>query len=227
MKIYQDNIEKYDAIVLKLKKVLNRISILRLFIFVVSGVLLITLFSYNLITPALMASPIAMVCFAIVVKRHSQISFLKKQSVFLKEINEAEILRGECKLDDFDTGHRFINPEHPYTSDLDIFGQHSIFQLVNRTTTESGTILLANWLSNAATKSEIQDRQNATKELSQKLDWRQDFQAAGMHYQNKKSDYAKLVAWVEAPFVLLKNKIIYQLGALILAVLSSLGLYFL
>jgi hypothetical protein len=58
------------------------------------------------------------------------------------------------------------------------------------------------------------------------LDWRQDFQASGMHFQNKKSDYYKLLDWVEAPVVLLKYRRIYIAVAIILSVLSLLGLYF-
>ena len=159
-------------------------------------------------------------------QHHNKIAYLRKHTSFLKRINESEILREKCNLEEFDTGHKFINQNHPYTSDLDIFGQHSIFQLVNRTTTESGMILLSEWLSEPAPNYEIHDRQKAIKELSQKLDWRQDFQASGMHFQNKKSDYYKLLDWVEAPVVLLKYRRIYIAVAIILSVLSLLGLYF-
>ena len=173
-----------------------------------------------------MFSLLSIICFGFVIKHHNKIAFLKKHTAFLKRINESEILREKCNLEEFDTGHKFINQNHPYTSDLDIFGQHSIFQLVNRTTTESGMILLSEWLSEPAPNYEIHDRQKAIKELSQKLDWRQDFQASGMHFQNKKSDYYKLLDWVEAPVVLLKYRRIYIAVAIILSVLSLLGLYF-
>jgi hypothetical protein len=197
MKIYRDNIKMYDAKLLKLSKILNRISFLRLFIFVISSTILITLLSIKLMTPFFIVFPISIICFALVIKHHNEIAYLRKHTSFLKRINESEILREKCNLDEFDTGHKFINQNHPYTSDLDIFGQHSIFQLVNRTTTESGMILLSEWLSEPAPNYEIRDRQKAIKELSQKLDWRQDFQASGMHFQNKKSDYYKLLDWVE------------------------------
>lgn len=225
MKIYQENIKKYNAKTLRLKKVLNRISLLRLLIFVISSTILITLFSINLITPIFIVFPISIICFALVVKHHNKIAYLRKHTSFLKRINESEILREECNLEEFDTGHKFINQNHPYTSDLDIFGQHSIFQLVNRTTTESGMILLSEWLSEPAPNYEIHDRQKAIKELSQKLDWRQDFQASGMHYKNKKSDYYKLLDWVGAPVVLLKYRRIYIAVAIILSILSLLGLF--
>lgn len=216
----------YDAKLLKLSKLLNRISFIRIFIFVISSIILIYLFSFNLITPILIVFPLSILCFGVAITHHNKTAFLKKHTAFLKGINESEILRKKCNLEEFDTGHKFINQNHPYTSDLDIFGQHSIFQLVNRTTTESGMILLSEWLSEPAPNYEIHDRQKAIKELSQNLDWRQDFQASGMHFQNKKSDYYKLLDWVEAPVVLLKYQRIYIAVAIILSVLSLLGLYF-
>lgn len=226
MKIYTDNIKMYDVKLLKLSKLLNRISFLRLFIFVISSIILIYLFSFNLLTPILIVFPLSIICFGAAIKYHNKIAFLKKQTAFLKGINESEILRDKCNLEEFDTGHKFVNQNHPYTSDLDVFGQHSIFQLLNRTTTESGMILLSEWLSEPAPNHKIHDRQNAIKEISQKLDWSQDFQASGMHFQNKKSDYYKLLDWVEAPVVLLKYRRIYIAGAIILSVLSVVGLYF-
>ena len=226
MKIYQQNIKKYDTRFLKLSQLLNRISLLRLFIFVISCIILIYLFSSNLLTPVLIVFPLSIICFGAAVNYHNKTAFLKMHTAFLKSINESEILREECKLEEFDPGHQFINPNHPYTSDLDIFGQHSVFQLLNRTTTESGKILLAEWLSEPASNAEIYDRQKAIKELAQKLDWRQDFQASGMYFQNKKSDYYKLLDWVKAPVVLLKHRGIFRAVAIILSVLLLFSLYF-
>lgn len=226
MNVYQENIIKYNAKALRLRKVLNRISLLRLIIFVISSSILIALFSNNLMAPAFIVFSISVICFTVVLKHHKKIAYVRKHTLFLKEINESEILREKCSLEEFDTGSRFINQNHPYTSDLDIFGAHSIFQLVNRTTTESGRMRLSEWLSEPAPTAEIHDRQNALKELSQKLDWRQDYQASGMHFQNKKSDYNKLLAWVEKPVVLFNHRRIYQAVAILLSVLSFLAIYF-
>jgi len=87
-------------------------------------------------------------------------------------------------------------------------------------------ILLSEWLSKPASNSEIHNRQKAVKELSQKLEWRQDFQASGMHFQNNKSDYASLLDWVEKPIVLLKYRRIILAIAVILPVLLFLSTYF-
>ncbi len=226
MKVYRENIKKYNDKTVSLKTVLNRISLLRLAVFVIASIILITLFSKHLLTAFFIAFPILIICFSFVLKHHNKIAYLRKHTAILKRINESEIQREKCKLEEFDTGHEFINPNHPYTSDLDIFGQHSIFQLVNRTTTESGKIRLSEWLSGHAPNAEIRDRQNAIKELTQNLDWRQDFQASGMHFQNKKSDYYKLLDWVGAPIVLLKYQGIYLAVAIILPILLLLSAFF-
>jgi len=226
MKIYTDNIKMYDAKILALSKILKRLSYLRLFIFVIASIVLIYLFNIKLFISFFIVLPISIIFFAIVITHYDKIAYLRKHTSFLKRINESEILREKCNLEEFDTGHNFINQNHPYTSDLDIFGQHSIFQLLNRTTTESGMILLSEWLSEPAPNDEIHNRQKAINELSQKLNWRQDFQACGMHLQNKKSDYYKLLEWVKAPVVLLKHRYLYMAVSITLPVLFLLSTYF-
>jgi hypothetical protein len=226
MEIYSENIKMYHAKLLKLSKALKRISFLRLFIFIISSTILIHLISNKLFTPFFVVFLISILLFAFVIRHHNKIAYSRKHTSFLKKINELEVLREKCNLEEFETGQKFANQTHPYTSDLDIFGQHSIYQLVNRTTTESGSIRLSEWLSEPASNYEIRNRQEAIKELSQKLDWRQDFQASGMHFQNKKSDYYKLLDWVRAPMVLLKYRLIYIAGALVLSVLSLFGICF-
>jgi hypothetical protein len=226
MKSYQKNIEKYNIEILRLSKLLNRLSLFRLLVFVISIICLIILFRLNLNIPAFIVLPISIIGFGFVIKYHDKIAYLKLHTSFLKIINESEIQREKCNLEGLDTGQKFIDQNHPYTSDLDIFGQHSLFQLVNRATTESGMILLSKWLSEAASNSEIYDRQKAIKEVAKKSDWIQDFQASGMHFENNKSDYYNFLKWVEAPVSLLKNRNIYLAIAIILPVLLLLNTCF-
>ncbi len=223
MKIYQQNIEKYNTETVRLKQVLRKISVLRLLIFVIASLLFIYLISSKLFTAFFIVLLIAVIFFAIAITKYSKTAYLRKQTAFLKKINESEVLRMKSNLEEFDTGEQFMNPNHSYTADLDIFGQHSIFQLVNRTTTESGEILLSKWLSEPASNTEILERQTAIKELAQNLDWRQNFQASGMHFQNKKSDYRKLLAWVAEPIILLKYRFLYIAAAVVLSVLALIG----
>lgn len=221
MNIYQGNIQKYKATILKLAKDLNRLSTVRLVAFIFSATLITILANERLVTIILIVVPLCVLGFGLLIKRYNQAAYLKEHTTFLKEINELEIFRLENKLSDFPKGQTFVGRDHPYVSDLDIFGQHSLFQLLNRTTTESGHVLLAEWLSESASKDVILERQQAIKELSPKLDWRQHFQASGMHFKNTKSDYNKLLAWIEKPVQLLPHQSKYLITCILLSVLST------
>ena len=113
MKIYQENIKKYQSEELKLQDTLSKISWLRLIIFVIASAVLITLLSSKLFIPFFIAVPISMVAFGVAITRYNKIAYLKKQVSFLKIINESEILRQKCELETFDTGEEFLNPNHP------------------------------------------------------------------------------------------------------------------
>lgn len=227
MDAYRNNIQKYKTIIVELDKVLNRLSALRLAVFVFSAIIIIILANERLGAALLIVVPLCVFGFGWLVNRYNEVDDLKRHTSFLKEINENEVLKLENKLSGFSTGQTYINPGHSYISDLDIFGQHSLFQLINRTTTESGQERLAEWLSAPVVKDLILERQQAVKELSPKLDWRQHFQAAGMHFTQKNSDYNNLLAWIEKPAQLLPRQSKY-LGAIIpLSILStSAAVYF-
>ena len=227
MTVYHNNLEQYSTALVALEKKLNKLSLLRLAVFLISCALIIFFVSTHNTTPIYAIVPMGLISFSMVIKRHARVAALKRHTFFLKHINEEELKRFHCELNDFDQGQRFIDPNHPYTGDLDIFGQHSIFQLVNRTTTESGMIMLSKWLSQPAAISVIGERQKAIQELAEKLTWRQDFQACGQQYQNKKSAYHKLLQWVEKPNVLLKNQIPHIAAAIGLPVVFFLCAYFL
>ena len=227
MTVYQNNLEQYSTALIALEKRLNRLSLLRLAVFLISCALIIFFVSTHNTTPIYAIVPIGLLSFAVVIKRHTKVAALKRHTFFLKRINEEELKRFRCELNNFDQGQRFIDPNHPYTGDLDIFGQHSIFQLVNRTTTESGMIMLSEWLSKPASIAEISERQKAIKELAVQLEWRQDFQASGKQYENKKSDYHKLLQWVEKPSTLLKNQLPFLAAAIGIPVVFFLCSYLL
>jgi DNA mismatch repair ATPase MutS len=94
---------------------------------------------------------------------------------------------------------QYFKPLHPYHLDLDIFGAHSLFQLINRTASSSGENLLARWLSKPAGIEEIRNRQEAIKELDPQPDWRQRFEAAGRYFKDPDSDTRPLLEWLQTP----------------------------
>ncbi len=82
-------------------------------------------------------------------------------------------------MDDGETGRRFLDPHHPFAGDLDLFGQGSLFQLLNRARTRSGEATLADWLQNPAEGPEVRARQAAVLDLRPRLDLREDIAVLG------------------------------------------------
>jgi DNA mismatch repair ATPase MutS len=70
-------------------------------------------------------------------------------------------------------GMEFLDPHHPYAADLDMFGVGSLFELVNAAHTQIGRTTLAAWLLEPASLQEIVARQEAIKEMSPKVDFRE------------------------------------------------------
>ncbi len=111
-----------------------------------------------------------------------QSEFEKRREYFhsLKKVNENEIASILTRSNIYNNGNEFQNEKHYYTSDLDIFGQASLFQLINRAATVAGVEQLAAWLNEPASKETILKRQQAVKELTNKKDWKVDFQAIAL-----------------------------------------------
>ncbi|HFC01287.1 MAG TPA: hypothetical protein ENJ53_10825 [Phaeodactylibacter sp.] len=137
---------------------------------------------------------------------HQDIENQQIHQHFLSKINlqELDTLNGNYSA--FDSGDEFINPDHPYTVDLDIFGKHSFYQFSNRTSTAIGQIRLAEYLKQGVVLSEILARQKAIAELKNKIDWRQNLQAYGMVAKDNIHHVAALKKWLNDPTIVYHKK---------------------
>src|SRR5699024_8965271 len=115
----------------------------------------------------------------------------------LIQINKEELKALEGDILSFNSGVEFMDNEHPYTGDLDIFGKHSIFQMLNRTTTGRSAEKLAGWLKYPETKEVIDQRQKSVKALAEAVEWRQDIQAIGRNDKIKESNFEQILAWAK------------------------------
>jgi hypothetical protein len=91
---------------------------------------------------------------------------------------------GEKRLSDAwmdigDTGGRYLDPAHPYAPDIDIFGAGSLYQLLSICRTRSGEDRLAEWLQAPAASAEIVARQEAVRELCERLTLREEIALLG------------------------------------------------
>ena len=88
----------------------------------------------------------------------------------------------------FDEGKDFVNPSHPFSFDLDLFGKDSLFQRVCRTVTVGGRNLLAQWLTKETVDGNRKDfiativqRRQAAEELARHDDFLMSIKASGQH----------------------------------------------
>jgi MutS domain V len=97
-----------------------------------------------------------------------------------------------------DSGERFLDANHPYTSDLDIFGKGSLFQFMNFSQTSLGEDCLAQWLSEVPDAEGIKKRQNAVKELAGETKL---FEEYALLYPELKKDFNQsyLEQWSQKP----------------------------
>jgi hypothetical protein len=97
-----------------------------------------------------------------------------------------------------ETGERFLDPHHPYSGDLDLFGKSSLFHLLSTARTRGGEARLADWLKFPAPVAELRERHAAIAELRPLLDLREQLAVLGDEYRAG-VDPERLAAWASAP----------------------------
>jgi len=196
---FEERQKKFQTASKRSAKISNQYSTLRVVVFLFG--LILTVYFANTREASLMYTTIivAIILLSIIIRRHNQIKHKRDHYHYLASINLQEIERLHGNIQSFSKGTVFVNEDHPYSTDLDIFGRNSVFQLINRTVTQPGTILLAEWLQTQADPSIIQQRQTAVAELSKQVEWRQQFQASAMHFKDERSDISALLEWMKEP----------------------------
>ena len=182
----------------QVKKQIFRISMLRLTLFIAGVAGIYFFFSQT---------PLLIVCICltflplfILVKIHNRFfirkEWLETQARIIQE--ELQALSGDYSS--FEDGKEYVNPEHPYSFDLDIFGRRSLFQSINRTCTFFGKARLAKWLQNHLhEKVSIEKRQEMVREISEHTLFREQFRVAGLVHHGQSSDGEKIQAWSQSP----------------------------
>lgn len=182
----------------QVKKQIFRISMLRLTLFIAGVAGIYFFFSQT---------PLLIVCICltflplfILVKIHNRFfirkEWLETQAHIIQE--ELQALSGDYSS--FEDGKEYVNPEHPYSFDLDIFGRRSLFQSINRTCTFFGKVRLAEWLQNHLhEKASIEKRQEMVREISEHTLFREQFRVTGLVHHSQSSDAEKIQAWSQSP----------------------------
>ena len=194
MEPYKSRSLTYSQELTKTKTQYNTISLLRL-----ASILLFLLLGYYYLQESKMLllglSISFLIAFFLLMRWHSKLQFQIKMGEALRSINTNEREYLENNKLPFENGEEFIDFQHPYAYDLDVFGNHSLFQNMNRTATYIGKKTLAQQCVRLLPNEEIIRNQEAVKELADKLDWRQEFLALAKISQDTKSAYESLLKW--------------------------------
>lgn len=195
---YTERLSLTEGQLQQVKKQIFRISMLRLALFIagIAGLY----FFYNQTTLLIVCICLTFLPLFILVKIHNRFfirkEWLETQARIIQE--ELQALSGDYSS--FEDGKEYVNPEHPYSFDLDIFGRRSLFQSINRTCTFFGKVRLAEWLQNHLhEKTSIEKRQEMIREISKHTLFREQFRVAGLVHHGQSSDGEKIQAWSQSP----------------------------
>ena len=108
---------------------------------------------------------------------------------------EASFLKDGTSIPAVDSS-AFLEPEHLYAYDLDIFGKSSLYNFLNRSQSEPGRSLLAAWLSGPADRGTILLRQEAAKELAADPDFIFDLNAIGKETPLQHKTVTRIKDWL-------------------------------
>lgn len=195
---YTERLSLTEGQLQQVKKQIFRISMLRLALFIagIAGLY----FFFNQTTLLIVCICLTFLPLFILVKIHNRFfirkEWLETQARIIQE--ELQALSGDYSS--FEDGKEYVNPEHPYSFDLDIFGRRSLFQSINRTCTFFGKVRLAKWLQNHLhEKTSIEKRQEMVREISEHTLFREQFRVAGLVHHGQSSDAEKIQAWSQSP----------------------------
>ncbi|MDA1163409.1 MAG: DNA mismatch repair protein MutS [Planctomycetota bacterium] len=218
-KVYEERRERNLADQKELEATDGRFAAARGFVFLVALVLgWYSLFDGSL-SPAWLFAPAG--TFVVLIIAHSRsIKRLqrKKRAVACYE-------QGLNRLDDRwqgqgVTGQRYRDPDHPCSSDLDLFGEASLFELVCGARTRLGEDTLASWFSTGTDAKSVLQRQKSIAELRENIDFHESLALldADVHDDLDQNQLQQWVAAAARPVSLWRRVSACVLG--LLAVLS-------
>jgi hypothetical protein len=138
---------------------------------------------------------LGLVVFIYLLSKYTDIKAKRELHKALVKINSEELKIATGDFYHRDSGLQFQAPKHFYSLDIDLFGKGSFFQYINRTSSSEGQTQLANALK-ANNNSNIEERQNAIIELSQKVEWTQLYAATGSLIETE-TPAPKIIHWLK------------------------------
>jgi DNA mismatch repair ATPase MutS len=146
-------------------------------------------------TAILFGTLILTVLFFVLMKKQQAAKRERNFQRNLQTVNEDELERLEFRFKRTDTGVQYQEKNHSYATDLDIFGEYSLYRLLNRTRTAEGSKRMANWLKNHAPLEEILMRQKASEEFKRQPHLRQKWEATALLHEHAAQQVGAFRSW--------------------------------
>ena len=198
---YQAGQAKYAREVAVIERRARAIGTARLALFVVALGLLVGIVWVHLGAAGYGSLAGAVVGFAVLVVVHARVHEASERAAAALRFHERGLLRLTHAWDKLPkTSERFRVADHPFASDLDVFGRGSLMQLVDATETLFGEERLAKLLSledAGSWPADVAERQAAVRELAGRTSLREALATAGGVLADERPDPAKLLAWAE------------------------------
>lgn len=194
---YTQRLTRWSADIERENKRYTQVSDLRLVVSIAAAILAYLAFGPVVISSLWLLAPA--VIFFVLMLIHSKID--KRRQFARRAARYYE--QGLKRLDDEwagtgNAGDKFADPEHPYASDLDLFGRGSLFELLSTARTYEGEATLANWLKHPAAQEEATQRQQAVRELAPNVDQREKLMLLGEEVRSGVQAQA-LAEWAAHP----------------------------
>lgn len=116
-------------------------------------------------------------------------------------IREDKEKRMTRDLSSFDPGMDFMDKKHPFANDLDLFGQHSLFQLIDHTVSNEGKRKLARWMLGETSPTTAKKRHAAVEELSLQPDLLTRLEASGKAFIKEEKSKTDFYQWLKSPLI--------------------------
>ncbi|MBV9183520.1 MAG: mismatch repair protein [Acidobacteria bacterium] len=154
-------------------------------------------FVHHRLSPWWLTIPVA--AFASLALYHSRILRSRDRAIRARRFYEKGLARIENRwAGQGQSGERFSDQHHEYATDLDLFGQGGLFELLCTARTRMGEETLASWLLSPSPPEQIRMRQGAIDELRDQLDLREGLALEGENSEIGVDPQA-LLRWAEAP----------------------------
>jgi len=195
---YNNNILTLESELKKIKIVFTYLYLIRFVTFISFVAFLVLFFHFDYQLIYLIISLISLTSFLFAVK--IDLSYNLKEKFLSNKlfINQNELKFLEHHYDACETGEEYNDLNPHLAADFDLFGKGSLFQYLNRCSTRIGKTKLAEGLCHLQKNVRlIKEKQQAIKELSEKNEFIQDFQAYGMFISENGSELISLKSWLD------------------------------